>query len=110
MGATIKKLLGLEQIDQTSAAFKLLSDPTRLKIICLLFENPEGMCVYEIAEEIGISHSAASHQLAKLEARDVVDSFRDGQMVCYAIKENEFTSTLERVVKVFSAKGGSAVG
>ena len=97
----IKKLSGIDKIVNVSTAFKLLSDPTRLKILCLLFDNREGLCVSDIAEQVGISQSAASHQLAKLEARKVVNSFRDGQMICYAIEENEEAKILERVVNMF---------
>ena len=97
----IKAIGGLEKIAEASTIFKLLADPTRLKILCLLFDNKEGLCVNEIAEHVGISHSAASHQLAKLEARSVVSSFRDGQMVCYAVVENKSNKNLERVVNLF---------
>lgn len=104
MKANTKEILqksSLEQIVQISASFKLLSDPTRLNILCLLFDNPDGLCVYEIAESVHVSQSAASHQLAKLEARGVLASFREGQMVCYAIAKNELTKNLERVMKIF---------
>ncbi len=97
----IKKLTGINKIAQVSSACKLLSDPTRLKILCLLFENRMGLCVNEIAEHVGISHSAASHQLTKLEARNIVTSFREGQMICYAISDNNETRNLEKVISIF---------
>jgi len=97
----IKGIKGLDKILQVSTAFKLLSDPTRLKILCLLFDNHEGLCVYEIAEYVGVSQSAASHQLAKLEAHGIVSSYRDGQMICYAIIDNSEAKNLEKMVKMF---------
>ena len=97
----IKNSIGVEKAIETSTSLKLLSDPTRLKIICLLFANKGGLCVYEVAEEVDISHSAASHQLSKLEARGVVESFREGQTICYKIVKNSLTKDLGRVIKVF---------
>jgi ArsR family transcriptional regulator len=97
----IKKTRSIDQINQISTSFKILSDPTRLDIICLLFDNREGLCVSEIAESVGVSQSAVSHQLSKLEARGVVRSFREGQTICYSIADNELTKSLERVMKTF---------
>ena len=86
---------------EISNILKLLADPTRLNILCTLFESSEDMCVYEIAEAIGVSQSAASHQLAKLEAYKVVESFRDGQRICYAIQDNPTTEKIEKVIGIF---------
>jgi len=81
----MKTLHKEEKVTKAILAFKLLSDPTRYRILSMLFGEPEGLCVYEIAEGVNISHSAASHQLAKLEAHQIVESFREGQTVCYEI-------------------------
>ena len=97
----IKKTRSIEQIVQISTSFKILSDPTRLDIICLLFDNPEGLCVSEIADSVGVSQSAVSHQLSKLEARSVLTSFREGQTICYCIERNSLTKSLEKVMKIF---------
>lgn len=92
----------IDKVVRTTSAFKILSDPTRFKILCLLCENHEGMCVYELAEAAEISHSAASHQLGKLELKGVVDSFREGQMVCYRMRDSLFTKNLIHVMKIFT--------
>lgn len=92
----------IEKIAQVTSAFRLLSDPTRCRILCLLQRSEGGMCVYELADAADISHSAASHQLAKLEARSVVQSFREGQNICYRIRNNAFTKNLLRVLEIFA--------
>ena len=76
---------------------KLISSEARMKIVCLLFKHDE-LCVHEIADSVGLSQSATSHQLAKLEAKNVVDSKRDGQTICYSIKENDSTERLRRII------------
>lgn len=91
----------VDKIIKTTSAFKILSDPTRFKILCLLLKERDGMCVNEIADSVGISHSAASHQLSKLESKGVVTSFREGQMVCYEMKHNVFTKNLINVIDIF---------
>ena len=46
--------------------FKVLSDPTRIRILSLLAH--EEMCVTCIADSLGMTHSAISHQLRLLRA------------------------------------------
>jgi len=97
----IKQTKSISQIIQISTSFKILSDPTRLNILCLLFDNREGLCVNEIADHVGVSQSAASHQLSKLETRGVLESFREGQSICYSVSTNELVHNLEKVMKIF---------
>lgn len=86
----------VQKSQQTASFFRLLADPTRYCILSLILSRPKGMCVYEIAEAADISHSAASHQLARLEDRGIVTSFRIGQSVCYELNR---TCALARQIK-----------
>ena len=95
------KPLYLEKVSKATTAFKILSDPTRFRILSLLFESKEELCVTDIAEMVNISHSAASHQLSKLEAHGIVSSYRDGQTMCYEVNDNELFDSLKRVMQVF---------
>lgn len=95
------KILQFSTTAKATTVFKLLSDPTRYKILSLLFDAKDGLCVYEIAEAVGISHSATSHQLAKLEARGIVLSFREGQTICYEIRKGELTDNLKHAMNTF---------
>lgn len=95
------KAIYLEKVSKATTAFKILSDPTRFKILSLLFESKGELCVTDIAEQVNISHSAASHQLSKLEAHGIVSSYRDGQTVCYELNNNELVGNLKQVMKTF---------
>ena len=97
----ITKTNNTKSVLKITSAFKILSDPTRFKILCSLVKNKKGLCVYELADMVNISHSAASHQLSKLEAHGVVDSFKEGQNVCYSLKDNTLVQNLIRVMKIF---------
>ena len=50
-----------ESLLKLAELFKILGDPTRLKIVELLLENE--MCVNHIAETMEMGQSANSHQL-----------------------------------------------
>lgn len=91
-----------ENIIKTTNMFKLLSCPTRLRILKTLFQSSNGMCVNEIAEYVGMSHSAVSHQLAKLEARDIVCCERKGKTMCYRIQKNLITKKIKKTVSLFT--------
>jgi ArsR family transcriptional regulator len=91
----------IKDTEQITTIFKILSDPTRLRILTLLLGEGKELCVYEIAEGVGISHSAASHQLSKLEAHNVVTSFREGQTICYEVAETEQAKKLISVIRLF---------
>jgi len=90
-----------EKTIKASEIFKTLSDPTRLKILQLLMRTKE-MCVHEIAEGAGASNSATSHQLAKLEDRGIVKSFRMGQTICYELQDNETVRTIKKAITLFT--------
>lgn len=93
-------LIEIKEAEATNA-FKILADLTRFRILSLLFESKEELCVTDIAEMVNISHSAASHQLSKLEAHGIVSSYRDGQTVCYEVNNNELVDNLKRVMQTF---------
>lgn len=94
----------LTTIDKTTKAIgimKILSSRTRFKIISILMNADRDLCVNEIADAIGMSHSATSHQLSKLEDRGIVQSFRTGQTVCYEIQRSSITGELISVINQF---------
>ena len=82
------------KIEKTAKIFKLLGDGTRCRILFALKKNPDGMYVYEIADTIGMSHSATSHQLATLERGGLVSSYKDGQTVLYMLTPGSRTQGL----------------
>ncbi len=66
--------------------FKIMGDPTRLKIIMALRGGE--MCVCDIAAYLGLSESAVSHQLRRLRESSLVRSRRDGQILYYSLDDN----------------------
>ena len=66
--------------------FSALSDPTRLLIISALLEHE--MSVGEIAEGIGMSESAVSHQLRGLRQMRLVRPRKAGRQVFYCVDDD----------------------
>jgi ArsR family transcriptional regulator len=66
--------------------FKALSDPTRVRIISALFGHE--MCVHELAQAIGMSQSAISHQLRTLREMRLVRFRQEGRHVYYIIDDD----------------------
>ena len=62
---------------------KLLTDPTRLRIINVL--NEESLSVAELQEILGMGQSRISTQLAQLRQEGVVEDTRSGKNVFYTL-------------------------
>ncbi|GAB4179918.1 MAG: metalloregulator ArsR/SmtB family transcription factor [Geothermobacteraceae bacterium] len=69
-----------------AATFKLLGDPTRLKILHALADGE--LCVCELAALLELSVSAVSHQRRLLRNQGVVDFRRAGKMAYYRLQDD----------------------
>ncbi len=70
---------------QLCETFKMLSDPTRLKIVLALAK--EELCVCDVAALLGMTDSAISHQLRLLKTMRVVKYRREGKMAYYSLDD-----------------------
>lgn len=70
---------------QLADIFKTLGDGTRLGILSALGAGE--LCVCDLAETLGMSHSAVSHQLRLLRAARLVRYRRQGKNVFYALDD-----------------------
>ncbi|MCR5113422.1 MAG: metalloregulator ArsR/SmtB family transcription factor [Acholeplasmatales bacterium] len=81
------------EIADMSDFFKLLGDATRIKI-CLLIHN-EKLCVNDIAEKLGMTKSAISHQLALLRQARLVSYDKVGKEVYYKLADDHIKIVIE---------------
>jgi ArsR family transcriptional regulator len=72
--------------------FRVFGDSTRIKILYALHD--EELCVCDIANRLGISQSAVSHQLRVLKDSKLVRFRRDGKTVYYALDDDHVRSIL----------------
>ena len=75
-----------ESLLKLAELFKILGDPTRLKIVELLLENE--MCVNHIAETMGMGQSAISHQLRVLRQARLVTYRKEGKTAYYSLNDD----------------------
>ena len=72
--------------------YKLFADSTRITILYCLFEDE--MCVCDIADVLGMTSSAISHQLRVLKQADLVRFEREGKTVYYSLADDHVRSIL----------------
>jgi len=78
--------IGESQLEKLALTFKIMGDPTRLKIILALRGGE--MCVCDIAAFVRLSESAVSHQLRRLKDLYLVRSRREGQILYYSLDDD----------------------
>lgn len=72
--------------------FKVFSDTTRIKILYSLMDAP--LSVGDIAEAVGATQSAVSHQLRILKQARLVRFNRDGRSVIYSLADDHVHTML----------------
>lgn len=85
-----------EIINDLSNVFKVFGDPTRMRILWVLFSSEK--CVAEISNSLKMSQSAISHQLKVLKEARLVRSRRDGKNTFYALGDEHIENIIEQVL------------
>ena len=81
-----------EKLYDLAELFKIFGDTTRIRILYVLFESE--VCVCDIAEVLGMTQSAISHQLRLLKQAKLVRSRREGKTVYYALADDHVRTIL----------------
>jgi len=87
-----KETVPEKELNWLSSLYKVLGDPSRLKIVMAL-RNVE-MCVCDLAAFLGLTESAISHQLRRLKDLALVKSRREGQVIYYALDDEHVAELL----------------
>ena len=93
------KLLHDRPAAALAETFKALGDVTRVRMLDALARTE--LCVGDLAELVGLSESAVSHQLRLLRSMRLVRARRDGRLVYYSLDDDHivglFAQGLEHV-------------
>ena len=82
----VKRLLPEDEVLYDLAElFKIFGDSTRVKILYALLEAE--LCVCDIADLLGLTQSAISHQLRVLRSSKLVKFRRDGKTLYYSLAD-----------------------
>ena len=82
-------------VEELAEMLKVISDPNRLRIICLLQGGER--CVCELEDQMGISQPLVSHHLGVLKEAGLLNMRREGTWSHYPID----TKKLRRLERVF---------
>lgn len=80
------QILPTEDATRMAEFFAVLSDPSRLRLVSLL--SADEFCVCDLAENLGMSQSAVSHQLRALRAARLVTYRKAGRQVFYRLHDH----------------------
>ncbi len=83
-----------EVIYDLAEFFKMFADSTRMKIIYALMDKE--LCVGDIADIVGTTQSAISHQLRILKQSKLVKYRKDGKIVYYSLDDEHIYQIVKK--------------
>ena len=87
-----------DQFQIIADTFKMMSDPTRIRIFWLLCHMEE--CVANIAAFMGMSSPAISHHLRALKGSRLITSRREGKEVYYRAAASRESELLHQMIEL----------
>ena len=90
--------LSESEIVSLADTFKALGDPTRIKILLALSDQPE-LCVYDLSSISDVSVSATSHQLRLLRNLRLIKYRKAGKFVYYSLDDAHIEILIQEAIK-----------
>ena len=90
--AVKEKMPAEELLNELADFYKVFGDATRIKILCVLLRSE--MCVCDLAEMLGMTQSAISHQLRVLKQMKLVKNRREGKTVYYSLADGHIQNII----------------
>lgn len=89
-----KQMEPAESLHSLADLFKVLGDPTRIKLLTALTHSE--LCVCALADILEMGSSAVSHQLRVLRGAKLVKSRREGKNVVYSLDDDHVRALMEQ--------------
>ncbi len=83
-----------EKLNELAELFKAFGDPTRIRILFVLFEAE--VCVCDLAAALSMTPSAVSHQLKLLRGMKLVKSRREGKSIFYSLADSHVRTIIHQ--------------
>ncbi|MBQ0028401.1 MAG: winged helix-turn-helix transcriptional regulator [Lachnospiraceae bacterium] len=83
-----------DELIELAELFKVFGDSTRIRILYVLFEAE--VCVCDIADALGMTQSAISHQLKILKQSKLVKARREGKSIFYSLADDHVAMIIEK--------------
>ena len=82
-----------DELSDLAELFKVFGDTTRIRILYALFESE--LCVNDMAQLLGLSQTAVSHQLRVLKNNKLVKFRKEGKIVFYSLSDDHVRKIIE---------------
>lgn len=92
---SIRLMYNRSMSNQLADVFKSLADPTRLRLIGLIVDQPR--CGQELASELGLAAATVSHHLRRLRDAGLVTERRERPYVLYQLDHEALRSAVQMV-------------
>src|SRR5438132_1893425 len=98
----------LDEASTTALAetFRVLGDPTRVRILDALASAEVPVC--DLADVLGLTQSAVSHQLRLLRSLRLVRSRRDGRHIYYTVDDDHIAGLFKQGLEHVQERKGPA--
>ena len=102
-----ENLLEDQAVAALAQTFRVLGDATRVRILDAISRTE--LCVGDIAELLGLSESAVSHQLRLLRGMRLVRPRRAGQLIYYSLDDHHIVELFEQGLKHVQERAADSV-
>ena len=86
VAAAVDRALPADEVIRITELFRLLGDPTRVRILYALVEAGE-LCVCDLSAVVGAPETSVSHALRLLRTAGIVRVRRTGRMAYYSLTD-----------------------
>jgi len=90
-----------KKIEESTELLKAISEPNRLRILCVL--SKKKICVCELAQELNIPQNLISFHLKTLYDVGILKKEREGNTIYYAIKK-DWGKRIEKIFEFLDIK------
>ena len=97
--AQLKVRIDFSQVDLVSDCLKVLSNPDRLKILCVLVEGE--LNVQQIELRTNIHQPTLSQQLTVLRSSQIVSTRREGKQIFYQFSDMRVIKIMQTLYEVY---------
>src|SRR6185295_14588277 len=100
------RLLDEASVVDLAETLKVLGDTTRVRILDALARAEVPVC--DLAELLGLTQSAVSHQLRLLRSMRLVKSRRDGRHIYYVVDDDHIAKLIQQGLEHVEERTGAA--
>jgi ArsR family transcriptional regulator len=88
------RMPGEDTLYDLAELFRIFGDSTRIRILYALYEGE--LCVCDLAQLLGMTQSAVSHQLRILKQAQLIRARREGKTIFYSLADDHVATLLKQ--------------